>query len=74
MSLRIEKYSRKRPFKRRQYHARIVNAENGKTIWRTSEGYNNRGERDAAVVVLDRELERAIIIDLDDPNSGDAEL
>lgn len=51
MSIRIETFSRKRFGRRRQYHARIVH-ENGNQLWRTSEGYSNRGERDAAIAVL----------------------
>lgn len=30
--------------KRKQHRARLVNAENGKTIWTTSEGYDNSGD------------------------------
>jgi hypothetical protein len=52
MGLRIELYSRKRAFRRRQYHARIVNEENGNVIWRMSEGYNNRGDRDMQIANL----------------------
>lgn len=64
MAIRIETFSRKRPLRRRQYHARIVDTANGKVLWRTSEGYNNAAERGHAI---DRivGLTSARIVDLD---------
>ena len=41
----IEFYSTKKPLRRRQYHWRIMHS-NGNIIARSSEGYNNRLDRD----------------------------
>ena len=73
--LRIEKYSRKPLVGRRQYAARIVASRNGEIIWRTSESYNNRGDRDWAVSMLDTPaLQHAIVLDLDDVKGAEIEL
>ena len=47
MNYTIEFYSVKKPFKRRQYHWRVIHW-NGNIIARSSEGYNNRRDRDEA--------------------------
>lgn len=61
--VRIETFSRKPLIGRRQYYARIVSARNGKTLWRTSEGYNNRSDRDAAIEALG--LSRVRIVEVE---------
>lgn len=62
--IHIERFSIKRPFRRRQYHARIVCTENSKRQWRTSEGYNNRSERDDAVNALLSQGLTAYVLDV----------
>lgn len=71
MSIFIEKFSRKRPFKRRQYHARIVVPNvfgEDEIIWWT-EGYNHARDRDRAIYLLENLGNKAIIHDMDDPQS-----
>lgn len=66
MRLRIETFSRKRAMRRRQYHARICDEDNGNVLWRTSEGYNNRGERNVAILRLQQAgLNMVFVVDLD---------
>lgn len=67
----IEKYSTKPLFGRRQYAARILDERSGDVLWRTSESYNNREDRDHAVDRITR-LEYSssngpmtVVIDLD---------
>jgi hypothetical protein len=63
--IRIELFSRKRFGRRRQYYARIVEEQSEKQSWRTSEGYNNRGDRQKAVDQLTNAGLQAHIVDLD---------
>lgn len=62
--LRAEIYSKKPLIGRRQYRARIVNVDNGKEQWMTSEGYNNKSDCRAAVEALEY-MGSAAIIDMD---------
>lgn len=64
LRLRVETYSRKPLLGRRQHSARIVNDNNGKEQWRTSESYNNRDDLLAAIYALEY-MGSAIIVDLD---------
>lgn len=74
MTIRIEKYSRKPLVGRRQYSARIVEAHNGNPIWRTTESYNNRSDRDYAIDLLGQYMAFAEIVDLDSVKGAEIEL
>jgi ribonuclease HI len=63
-TLRIETYSKKPLLGRRQYRARVVNEQNGKVQWVTSEGYNNRADLMSAIYALEY-AGTATIVDLD---------
>lgn len=56
LAVYVETYSTKPLFGRRQHRARIVERRSGKTLWVTSEGYNNRSDLDNAIARLDLPL------------------
>jgi hypothetical protein len=68
MSLIIRKHSRKPLIGRRQYHAQIMDGVNYEIIWRTTEGYNNRKDRDWAIDKLLLELPMKTKVIDDDSN------
>lgn len=64
--LKCETYSsREAGQPRKQHRARIVNVENGNVQWQTSEGYNNRGDLNAAINALRHGAEGMVVVDID---------